>query len=153
MSRHVPVELTNMCMIYNGSQVLVQNRCESMGWPGITFPGGHIEHGESVTASVLREVFEETGLKIVHPTLCGIKQWLEDDGSRYIVFLYKCNEYSGEIKSSEEGEVFWVECESLPGMNLSNGMKETLSVFFDDSLSELSYYRDSSSKDLKYRLE
>ena len=31
-------------------------------WPGITFPGGHIESGESFTDAVIREVQEETGL-------------------------------------------------------------------------------------------
>lgn len=55
MSREVQVELTNMCMVCDGDKVLVQNRVKP-GWPGITFPGGHVEPGESVTASVIREV-------------------------------------------------------------------------------------------------
>ena len=67
MSRQIPVTLTNMCMVYDGDKVLVQDRTDP-DWPGITFPGGHIESGESFCASVIREVFEETGLYII---FCG----------------------------------------------------------------------------------
>lgn len=146
MSREVKAELGNLCMVCSGSQVLVQNRPVAHGWSGIAFPGGHIEQGESITDSVIREVFEETGLTLHEPKLCGVKDWMQEDGSRYIVFLYKCSDYSGELKSSEEGEVFWAERDSLPGMNLSSGMKETIEVFFEDSLSELYYDTDNDWK-------
>lgn len=88
MSREVKAELTCMCMVCSGSQVLVQNRPEAHGWPGVTLSGGHVEPGESITNSVIREVFEETGLTLIHPRLCGVKNCMEDNGARYIVFLY-----------------------------------------------------------------
>ena len=147
MAVKVQAELTNMCMIYDGSKVVVQERPKAHGWPGITFPGGHVEPGESITASVIREVYEETGLTLIHPQLCGIKNFPADDGSQYIVFLYRCGEFTGKLKSSEEGQVFWAERNDLPGMNLSSGMEETFQVFFDDSLSELYYDRSSSADD------
>ena len=48
MNRRETVEFVNMCMIYDGEKVLVQERVKS-DWPGITFPGGHVERGESFT--------------------------------------------------------------------------------------------------------
>ena len=51
------VIFTNMCMIYNGNNVVVQNRVDKK-WSGVAFPGGHIEYGESFTDSVIREVYE-----------------------------------------------------------------------------------------------
>lgn len=153
MSREIKAELTNMCMIYRGGEVVVQRRSPEKGWPGVTFPGGHVEPGESITQSVTREVYEETGLTITHPLLCGIKDWIEDDGSRYIVFLYKCGTFSGELKSSEEGEVFWADRTDLPGMNLSSGMEETFEVFFNDGISELSYFREDPDNDWRIVLE
>ena len=153
MSRRIGVELTNMCMVYRGNEVLVQNRRPEHGWPGVTFPGGHVEPGETITQSVIREVREETGLLLSHPRLCGIKNWMEDDGGRYIVFLYKCDTFSGELKSSEEGEVFWADRADLPGMNLSSGMEETFRVFFEDEISELSYCREDPDNDWQIVLE
>ena len=77
MNRRETVEFVNMCMIQNGDKVLVQDRV-SPDWPGITFPGGHVERGESFVDAVIREVKEETGLTISKPQLCGIKDWYDD---------------------------------------------------------------------------
>jgi len=74
MERSEKAIFTNMCMIYKDEYILVQNRRDP-NWPGITFPGGHVEQGESFVESVKREVFEETGLIIENPILCGIKQF------------------------------------------------------------------------------
>ena len=76
MNRRESVEFVNMCMIQNGDKVLVQDRVNP-DWPGITFPGGHVERGESFVDAVIREVKEETGLTISNPQLCGIKDWYD----------------------------------------------------------------------------
>ena len=54
MAREEKCVLTNMCMVYDGNQILVQDRMNP-NWPGITFPGGHIEPKESFVESVIRE--------------------------------------------------------------------------------------------------
>ena len=73
------VEFTNMCMICDGSRVVVIDR-KKRDWPGITFPGGHIEPGESFTDAVIREVQEETGLHIRSPQLWRITFQLRRSG-------------------------------------------------------------------------
>ena len=85
MDRKKLVTLTNLCMITKGDEILVIDR-QKKDWPGITFPGGHVENDESIVDSVIREVKEETGLDIQSPKLCGVKDWVNSDGSRYIVF-------------------------------------------------------------------
>lgn len=142
MSRRIPVELTTLCMVYSENQVLVQDRVDP-NWPGISFPGGHVESGESFSASVIREVFEETGLTIEAPQLCGIKEWENDDGSRYVVLFYKTDRFSGQIRSSVEGEVFWTTFEALPKLKLSLDFEQHLKLFLNDRLSE-AYYENTA---------
>lgn len=140
MAREELCILTNMCMIYDGNRILVQDRMNP-DWPGITFPGGHIEPGESFVESTIREVKEETGLDIKNLKLCGIKQWTHREGKyRYIVFFYKTDSYYGELKSSNEGKVFWIEKSELNNYVLADGFEGMFEVFDNDDLSENYYW-------------
>lgn len=112
MKRSEPVELMNMCVLCRGSKVLVQD-CTDPNWPGVAFPGGHVEKGESFTDAVIREVQEEAGLTISSPRLCGIKDWCEG-GVRHVVLLYRAEQFTGTLRSSDEGEVWWAELAGLP---------------------------------------
>ena len=136
MARRETVVLTNMCMVYdNEGNILVQDRLDP-DWPGVTFPGGHVEPGEAFTKAVIREVWEETGLTIEHPRLCGLKQFPEEDGTRYIVMLYKANRFSGELRSSCEGNMFWIKRSELENYPLAETFDQLSRVFEDDSLGE-----------------
>ena len=140
---------TNMCMITDGDKVLVQDR-NNPDWPGITFPGGHVEPGESFVASVIREVFEETGLTIEDPVLCGTKQFQADGDARYVVFFFKASRFSGELKASDEGEVFWINRARLSDYPLAPDMLAMVQVMEDPLRSEFYYYKENG--DWKYRL-
>ena len=112
MERAERVILTNLCMIVNGTKILVQDKV-GKGADGIILPGGHVEEHEPIVDSVIREMKEETGLDIESPRLCGVKEWINEDGSRYVVFLFRTDRFSGELASSDEGRVFWMEKEDV----------------------------------------
>jgi 8-oxo-dGTP diphosphatase len=114
MSRKSVIELTNMCLIYTDDKILVQEKNGTKYEGGLVFPGGHVEEGESLRDSIIREIKEETGLTISNPRPCGYKDWIREDGSRYIVLLYKTESFSGDIKSSNEGRVFWLDRKDIP---------------------------------------
>ena len=136
------VVLTNMCMVYSGSKILVQDRLDPK-WSGITFPGGHIEAGESFVRSAVREVKEETGLDISDLRLCRMKQFTSIDNTyRYIVFFYKTDRFTGEVKSSDEGKVFWIDRNELDSYSLADGFDKMLEIFENDELSENYHYFD-----------
>lgn len=137
MSRTENVELTTLCLIHKGNQYLLQDRVKK-DWKGYTLPGGHVEPGESIVEAAIREMQEETGLTIRNPKLCGVKQF-PIEGGRYLVFLFETEEFEGELVSSEEGVMHWVNAGELDTVKTVNDLKELLQVMLDDNLSEFRY--------------
>ena len=140
MDRTERVELTSLCMVHRGEEILLQNRVKT-DWRGYCFPGGHVEPGESVVESVIREMKEETGLLVSNLRLCGIKQF-PIDGGRYLVFFFKTDSFTGELVSSDEGKMEWVCRKDLPKQNTVSDFMDMLKVFDRDDLTEFQYVVD-----------
>ena len=125
-------------MVMDGSErVLVQERLPkpSNPWSGLTFPGGHVELGETVVASVIREVQEETGLTVSNLQNCGYIQWYNPvKQSQYFVFLFKTSTFSGELTGSVEGSVKWMTLEEMFAGKLAPNMTQYLAVFQNDNI-------------------
>ena len=125
------IELTNMVMIRDAAtnRVLVQDRVKN--WKGLSFPGGDIEENESIVDSAVREVKEETGLDVRNLKPCGVIHWLNNrTHDRYLVFLFKTADYSGElIAESEEGRNLWMTIDELRAAPSDNGMPDYLPMF------------------------
>ncbi len=142
--------LCNMCMIEDKAtgRVLVQHRLPkpTNPWCGLTFPGGHVEAGESITASTIREIREETGLAVSHLRLCGVVEWEtigeRADGSpaeveansKYIVFLFRTSAYTGELNSSAEGRMEWMTLDAMRKGGLAPHMEEYIRVLVEDDV-------------------
>lgn len=144
MNRKSEIELTNMCLVYDAGRILVQEKVGTKYSGGLVFPGGHVEANESLRDSIIREIKEETGLLISNPQPCGYKDWILEDGTRYIVLLYKTNQYTGELKSSNEGKVFWLDRKDISNANLIWNMRELLEIFETDNYSEFFFRADSN---------
>ena len=142
MRRTENVELTVLCLITDGDRVLLQNRIKE-DWKGYALPGGHVEIGESFVDAVIREMKEKTGLDIKNPKLAGIKQFPIQDGKyengRYIVLLFKTCEFSGEVISSVEGQMEWVEYSHLAEIDAVDDLEELINVINDQNLTEFQY--------------
>lgn len=147
------IELTNMCMIYDraNDSVLVQDRVKY--WKGISFPGGHIEDGESIIESTIREIKEETGLTVSDLESCGIiNLYNQETGDKYFIFNYRTETFSGELlQNTDEGNVFWVHIDDLTKLNLAEGFKERLHMFFEKKYSEgFGVWNENSKTKMKW---
>lgn len=131
------VELTTMIMVKSGDRILLQDRVKK-DYKGYAFPGGHVEKKESIVDCAIRETKEETGLDILDPILCGIKEF-SIYGGRYMVFLYKAYKFTGELKNSREGQMKWVKRSDLCKLNKVKDFYQVLDVF--DNKENCEFYK------------
>jgi len=142
--------LCNMCMIEDKAtgRVLVQHRLPKATnpWCGLTFPGGHVEVGESITASTVREIREETGLAVSNLRMCGVVEWETigkrtdgspaevTDDSKYIVFMFRTSTFTGELNSSAEGSMEWMTLDEMLKGGLAPHMEEYIRVLLEEDV-------------------
>ena len=142
MERTERVELTVLCLVRRGEEILLQNRVKE-DWKGYALPGGHVEPGESIVEAVIREMQEETGLT-VKPRLCGIKQFPIEEG-RYLVLLFCAEEFSGQLKTSREGAVEWVRRDAVSLYPTVADLEQLLQVMEQPRLTEFQYIPDGEN--------
>ncbi|MCL1819862.1 MAG: NUDIX domain-containing protein [Oscillospiraceae bacterium] len=132
------VEITNMIFIQDMAtgKVLAQNRVKN--WRGWSFPGGHVEDGESFYASAVREAKEETGLNVRNLKSCGVIHWTNTvNHGRYLTFLYKTSDFDGELlKETKEGANAWMGVDELFAAESDNLLHEILEMFLRDDCGE-----------------
>ena len=149
MAREEQAVFTVLCMVTDGSgNILLQDR-QDASWPGMCFPGGHVEPGESFTEAAIRETREETGLTIENPRLCGVKQFQTERNARYVVFFYRADRWHGNLCSSDEGAVFWVSRADLETYPLVEDFMDMVKVFESGDLNEFYYYQENGRWGLK----
>ena len=137
MSKTETVELTVLCLVHRGGELLLQNRVKQ-DWQGWAIPGGHVEPGEAIVDAVVREMQEETGLTVLHPRLCGIKHF-PIDGGRYLVFLFETEVFTGTLRSSGEGEMRWIPRSRLGEYRTVEDLDTLLEVMLRPELTEFQY--------------
>ena len=146
MHRTERVELTVAVIVTDRQgRILVEDR-QDPEWGGLYFPGGHVEPGESFVEAAIRETWEETGLTIEHPSLCGIKQF-PIAGGRYLVLYFRAEGASGTLRSSREGPVFWCAPNELKNYRLTEDFFEVLRLSQSPDKSELRWIQDENGAD------
>ncbi|MBO5178696.1 MAG: 8-oxo-dGTP diphosphatase [Lachnospiraceae bacterium] len=120
---------TTLCYIEKDDSYLMLHRVKKEKdinkdkWIGV---GGHFENGESPEECLLREVWEETGLKLTSFRLRGIVTFSTDVYPTEYMFLYTADGYEGEITECNEGNLEWVKKREVYQLPVWEGDK----VFF-----------------------
>ena len=132
MTRTQSVELVTMIMVTDPAtgRVLVEDKVNVPWKAGHSFPGGHVEVGESCATAAIREVFEETGLTLASVDFCGTCEWFTTDRQqRKLGLLYRSDQFTGTIKPSAEGPIYWLDPSELTVDNSAESLLTLLKVF------------------------
>lgn len=149
-------KMMNMCEIYDTKNncIVVLDKVKKYGWEGLTYPGGHLELGESIIDSVCREVKEETGLTIHTPQYVGAIHWITENINEHLIaLLYRTTSFSGElIPENKEGKLSWMPYNKFIESNksFSDSMEDILNIYNGTYKEILSYYTMDENKKYKY---
>ena len=101
-------------------------------WLGI---GGHLIEGETIEECLLREVYEETGLKLLNYRKRGIIYFYNDDYKEKI-YLFTSDSFSGSLIDCDEGELKYVLKKDIFDLEMWAGDK----YFLDKLLNNDDYF-------------
>ncbi len=124
-----PSKLTTLCYIENEDSYLMLHRVKKEKdvnkdkWVGV---GGHFEENESPEECLRREVYEETGLKLLSWKFRGIVTFISDKWPTEYMCLYTASEYEGDLRECDEGDLEWVKKKDVYDLPIWEGDK----IFF-----------------------
>lgn len=100
---------TKVILFDEDGKILFLKRSDKTSRPhGWDFPGGGVDAGEDLSEAAIREVVEETGLSIEHPTIVGTITRDSSNGD-YVIVGYKSAYSGGEVVLSWEHEAYeWI---------------------------------------------
>ena len=133
------VEITTMCAVFDRlkQKLLFINR--EKNWKGYAFPGGHLEEGESIYECVIRELREETGLRIFAPKFVGMTHFFNTENkSMHIIMNFVADQFEGDtLQKCDEGEIEWIDIEKIKVLPYAEGMEKRLDLFLENENKEM----------------
>lgn len=108
------IDVVALALVGPDGRVLMQRRPEKAMHGGLwEFPGGKVEHGESHTAALLREIREEIAIDL-HPDdlhragFADAGHLPAEQTSAVAITLYACRRWSGDPICIEGEEIGWI---------------------------------------------
>lgn len=127
---------TTLCYVEQDGKYLMllrnkKKQDENAGkWIGV---GGKFEEGESPQDCLLREVQEETGLRLTQYRFRGIVTFVSDRYETEYMHLFTAHGFEGELIPCDEGELRWVEKDEVLSLPLWEGDREFLRLLREDA--------------------
>lgn len=127
---------TTLCYVEQDGKYLMllrnkKKQDENAGkWIGV---GGKFEEGESPQDCLLREVQEETGLRLTQYRFRGIVTFVSDRYETEYMHLFTAHGFEGERIPCDEGELRWVEKDEVLSLPLWEGDREFLRLLREDA--------------------
>ncbi|MDY0290936.1 MAG: NUDIX hydrolase [Desulfuromonadaceae bacterium] len=124
------------CIIDEHERILLTKRSIPPFFGQWVMPGGKIDHGESITTALMREVREEVGLKVKAGTLVDIYEHLAvgERSDHYIILYYRALPLSFDISinPAELSEAHWFGAQELPHLDIPPGSRHVLAQLYPE---------------------
>ncbi|MFO7831186.1 MAG: NUDIX domain-containing protein [Desulfuromonadaceae bacterium] len=124
------------CIIDERERILLTKRSIPPFFGQWVMPGGKIDHGESISSALMREVQEEVGLKVKTGTLVDIYEHLAvgERSDHYIILYYRALPltYEISINPAELSEAHWFDAHELPHLDVPPGSRQVLAQLYQD---------------------
>lgn len=127
---------TSLCYIERGGAYLMLHRVKKKNdvnhdkWIGL---GGKFEKDESPDECMLREVYEESGLRLTSWRMRGIISFVNTEAPTEYMHLFTADSFEGEPGACSEGVLEWVEKDRLDGLTLWEGDRIFLRLLREDA--------------------
>ncbi|PAD38949.1 DNA mismatch repair protein MutT [Terribacillus sp. 7520-G] len=141
-------KIYNMVMVHKGDQVLLLDR-QHDDFNGFIPPGGKVDFPESLTASAIREVKEETGLDVWNLEYKGVQHYVNEERNvRYLIFYYVTDSFSGTLLTdSREGNPSWFKKPEAMNLPMQDVVRTAFPLFFQEGTFELYLHAKSGTAD------
>lgn len=138
MNNSINYKLWTVCMIQKEGKVLLLDR-QHDDFKGFIPPGGKVEFPESIVESAIREVKEETGLKVRNLVFKGLYEYVNPESmARYMIFNYITKDFEGELlENPPEGKLVWVNLEDAPNLPMQESIRRRFPLFFEEGTFEI----------------
>ncbi len=146
------VSTTNMLVVKDGKALFIRRSEKLENFPGwLMLPGGKQEVDETPTQAAIRETWEETGIKVISPKLKVVATHNHFYRNRvYLVFIFQANEFSGELKESDEGTPIWIPLEeALKDPKLYPDLKRHIRLVLESDTDQVIFTYHKFNKDLE----
>ena len=126
---------TTLCYIERGDEYLMLHRVKKKNdinkdkWIGL---GGKLEENESPEEGILREIFEESGLRITELRYRGLVTFVNTECEGEYMHLFTASAFEGELGECCEGELAWIKKSRLMELTLWEGDKIFLRLLDTD---------------------
>ncbi len=99
-----------LCFVTYGDDILLMKRSmHKRVFPGhYNGVGGHIERDEDPLTGAVREIREETGLKVTNLRYCGSSHIDAGQQTGILLFVFTAIATSREVIASDEGSLHWM---------------------------------------------
>lgn len=158
----VKQKLATLCYIYHNEKILLLHRVKKVNdmhegkFIGL---GGKIEVYESPRECMLREIYEESGIKPLDLELRSVIYFNEVGNQNihpalnYLVFVYRATQFEGELQSSNEGILVWKTIDEFQKLNLWEGDKIFVpKIIFENAFFEATFNYSPDEKLLSYSI-